>query len=82
MSASADHFRITHAHYMPLVGVGKERRIKNGYMVKPEKAAPVSYWNYLGDYWPSASGLSAVNAIGRQLRDPINSGLTRRRLTV
>ena len=33
--------------------------------------------NYLEGYWPCASGLSAVNAIGTQLRDPINSGLTR-----
>ena len=33
--------------------------------------------NYLEDYWPCANGLSAVNAIGTQLRDPINSGLTR-----
>ena len=32
------------------------------------------YWNYLEDYWPSAGGLSAVNAIGTQLRDPINLG--------
>ena len=29
------------------------------------------YWNYLKDYWPYAGGLSAVNAIGAQLRDPI-----------
>ena len=28
----------------------------------------------------SAGGLSAVNAIGTQLRDPINSGLTRWRV--
>ena len=28
-------------------------------------------------YWPCAGGLSGVNAIGTQLRDPINSGLTR-----
>ena len=34
------------------------------------------YWNYLEDYyWSYAGGLSAVNAIGTQLRDPINSGL-------
>ena len=31
---------------------------------------------------PEAAGLSANSAIGTQLRDPINSGLTRRRLTV
>ena len=33
------------------------------------------YWNYLEVYWPCAGGLSAVNAIGTQLRDPINLGL-------
>ena len=33
--------------------------------------------NYLEIYWPRAGGLSAVHAIGTQLRDPINSGLTR-----
>ena len=36
--------------------------------------------NYLEVYWPCAGGLSAVNAIGTQLRDPINLGLTRWRL--
>ena len=30
------------------------------------------YRNYLEDYWPGAGGLSAANAIGTQLRDPIN----------
>ena len=34
------------------------------------------YSNYLEVYWPCASGLSAVNAFGTQLRDSINSGLT------
>ena len=38
--------------------------------------------NYLEVYWPCAGGLSAVNAIGTQLRDPINAGLTRWRLVV
>ena len=33
-------------------------------------------------YWPRAGELSAVNAIGMQLRDPINSGLTRWRMAV
>ena len=41
------------------------------------KAALV--WNYLEDYWPCAGGLSTVNVIGTQLRDPRNSGLTQRR---
>ena len=34
------------------------------------------YWNYLEGCWPCAGGLSAVNTIGTQLRNPINSGLT------
>ena len=33
------------------------------------------YWNNLEDYWPRAGGLSVMNAIGAQLRNPINSGL-------
>ena len=36
--------------------------------------------NYLEVHWPCAGGLSAVNAIGTQLRDPINPGLTRWRM--
>ena len=39
-------------------------------------------WNYLEFYWPCAGGLSIVNAIGTQLRDPINLGLTRWRMVV
>ena len=35
------------------------------------------YQNCLEDYWSRASGLSAVNAIGTPLCDPINPGLTR-----
>ena len=46
----------------------------------PAKAALVR--NYLEVYLPCAGGLSAVNAIGTQLRDPINSGLTRWRMAV
>ena len=38
--------------------------------------------NYLEVYWPCAGGLSAANTIGTQLRDPINSGLTRWLMTV
>ena len=34
-------------------------------------------WNYLENYWPCAGELSAVNAIDTQLRDPMDSGLTR-----
>ena len=33
--------------------------------------------NYLEVYWPYGGGLSAVKAIDTQMRDPINSGLTR-----
>ena len=33
------------------------------------------YWNCLEVYGPCAGGLSAVNAIGTQLRNPINPGL-------
>ena len=33
-------------------------------------------------YWPCAGGLSAVNAIGTQWRDPINSGRTQSRMAV
>ena len=38
--------------------------------------------NYLEAYWPCVGGLSAVNAIGTQLRDPMNSGLTQWRMAV
>ena len=41
----------------------------NWSMLIPEKAALVHNWNYLEDYWPCASGLSAVNTIGTQVRD-------------
>ena len=51
-------------------GCGKERRILSGPWW-PSKAALVR--NYLEIYWPCAGGISAVNAIGTQLRDPINS---------
>ena len=40
------------------------------------------FLNYREVYWPCAGGLSAVNAMGTQLRDPINSGLTRWRMAV
>ena len=49
-------------------------------MVTCKKATLVR--NYLKVYWPCAGRLSAVNAIGTQLRDPINSGLTQWRLAV
>ena len=68
-------FGVAHDLYIyqyNVVGVGKERRIKDWSMVTCKMA----------DYWPCAVGLSAVNAIGTRLRDPINSGLTLWRLTV
>ena len=49
-------------------------------MVTCKKAALVR--NYLEVYWPCAGGLSAVNVIGTQLRDPINSGLAQWHLAV
>ena len=69
-----------HAHFIPIVGVGKERRT----LIGPWLSANGSthYWNYLEEYGPCAGGLSAVNAIGTQLRDPINSALTQWRMAV
>ena len=52
----------------------------NWSMGRPAKAALVR--NYLEDYWPCAGGLSAVNAVGTQLRDPMNLGLARWRTAV
>ena len=40
------------------------------------------YSNYIEDYWPCAGGISAVNATGTQMRDPIHLGLIRWRMTV
>ena len=51
-------------------------------MVTCKKATLVRNYLLIEVYWPGAGGLSAVNAIGAQLRDPINSGLTQRRLAV
>ena len=47
---------------------------------RPAKAALVR--NYLEVHWPCGGELSAVNAIGTQLRNPINSGLARWRKAV
>ena len=68
-----------HAPFIPIVGVGKERRTLIGH--GDLQNGSTRYWNYLENYWPYAGGLSAVNAIGTQLRDAINSGLTRWRMT-
>ena len=59
-----------HAHFIPIVGVGKRGQayINWSMVAWPAKAASVR--NYLEVYWPCAGGLSAVNAIGTRLRDP------------
>ena len=60
-------------------GCGKERRILLGlYHVNFPRQHP--FGTILEVYWPCAGGLLAVNAIGTQWRDPINSGLTRWRI--
>ena len=66
---------ITYNHYKP-IWVGEK---KGAYSLAYHDRCKGStnYMNYLEDYWPCAGGLSAVNAIGTQLRDPINSGLGR-----
>ena len=51
-------------------------------MVTCKKATLVRNYLLIEVYWPCAGRLSAVNAIGAQLRDPINSGLTQWRLAV
>ena len=51
-----------HVHFIPTVGVWeRETHIKKAALVR----------NYFEVYWPCAGGLSAMNAIGTQLRDPI-----------
>ena len=60
-------------------GCGKEGRILIGSW---GSAKPALFRNYLEVYWPCPGGLSAVNDIGAQLRDPINSGLTRWHMAV
>ena len=43
-----------------------------------EKTTRVDFSNYLENYyWPCGGGLSTMSAIGTQLCDLINSGLTR-----
>ena len=61
-------------------GVGKRGAHINWSMVTCQGAALVR--NYLEVYRPCAGGLSALKAIGTQLRDPINSGLIRWRMAV
>ena len=66
---------------VPLVGSGKREAPKKWSKGITCKGS-TRYRNYLEDYWPCAGGLSAVNAIGTHLLDPINSWLTRWRLMV
>ena len=64
---------LQHARFIPIVGVGKRGDINGSW--RSAEAALVR--NYLEVYWSCAGELSAVNAIGTQVRDPMNSGLTR-----
>ena len=66
------------AEFHTISGIGKERRTLIGPSC-PAKAALAR--NYFEVLRPCAGGHSAVNAIGTPLRDPINSGLTRWRMT-
>ena len=54
---------------------GKRKAHINWSTVIPDKCS-TRYWNYLEGYWPYAAGLSAVNAIGTQLRGLIKSALS------
>ena len=80
---SADHeqdwqnYRLIHTL---LKVFGKREAHKNWSVLMPEKAAPVTRTTL--STTGSVSSNLAVNAIGKQLRDPINSGLIRWRLTV
>ena len=61
-------------------GFGKRETRINSSMVTCKGST--RSWNYLEDYRSCADGLSAVNAIGAQMRDQINSELTRWRMAV
>ena len=69
-----------HAHFIPIGDVGK--RGAHSLVHGDLQNSSTHYRNYLEVYWPFAGGLLAVNAIGTQMRDPINSGLTRWRVAV
>ena len=58
-----------HAHFMTIVGVGKRGAYELVHGDLPRQHPFGTTLRF------SAGGLSAVNAIGTQLRDPINSGL-------
>ena len=55
-----------HTHFIPISGCGKRETHMNLSMVTYKGST--CYWNYLENYRPCAGGLSAVNAIGTQLR--------------
>ena len=58
-----------------VVGVGKRG---THYLVHGNNCkGSTHHWNYLGDYWTCAGGLSAVNTIRMQWHDTMNSGLAR-----
>ena len=60
-------------NFIPIiVGVGKRGAYE--LLVHGDLAKAALVRNYLEVYWPSAGGLSAVNAIGTRLRDPIARG--------
>ena len=61
------------------MGVGKRGVYE---LVHGDLPSQHSFGITLRFYLPCAGGLSAVNAIGTHLRDPINSGLTRWRMAV
>ena len=64
----------------PIVNItrGKREAHKKSFTMKPEKAAHINDRSILRTTgWPCGGRLSAVNAIGTQLRGLINSGMTR-----
>ena len=71
---------LSNAHFILIVGVGKERRTLIGQW-RPAKAAPCT-GTTLRTTGPVPAARSIVNAIGTQLRDSINSELTRWRMVV
>ena len=62
---------------VPTVGVGNDARAIIGSWGYSTRIAISRYSSYLGDYPPYAGGLSAVNAIGTQLRYNRNEGFSR-----
>ena len=64
---------------IPMMGMGKSGTY---YLVHGDLPRQHSFRTTFEVYWPCAGGLSAVNTIGTQLRDPINSGQIRWRMAV